>query len=257
MTRLSAEIDRLSAEHELLWRELRAERTPPPVDSATYRSFLDRFRGSPESVREKAASYVDRLREHAPVVDLGCGRGELLMLLREAGIAARGVDVDEALVREGCGRGLDVTHGDAVRYIQALPPASAGAIVMLQLVEHLSLADVVTLLTGALQALRPDGRLIVETVNVASWAAFSNGFLRDYTHATPFHPETLAHLVSCAGFEDVGIEYRGLCEQRFTAQHVSDPALPPALQTALNHNVDVLNHRLFGYQDYAIVATRP
>jgi SAM-dependent methyltransferase len=257
MTRLSAEIDRLSAEQELLWRELRAERMPPPVDSATYRSFLDRFRGSPESVKEKAASYVDRLREYAPVIDLGCGRGELLMLLREAGIAARGVDVDEALVREGAARGLDVAHADARQYVQALPPGSAGAIVMLQLVEHLPFRDAVTLLSGARRALRPDGRLIVETVNVASWAAFSNGFLRDYTHATPFHAETLAHLVSCAGFEDVSIEYRGLCEQRFVAQHFSDPALPPALQATLNHNVDVLNHRLFGYQDYAIVATRP
>ncbi len=53
-------------------------------------------------------------REHGPVLDVGCGRGELLVLLREAGIAARGVDADGDMVAFARGEGSTVEQADAL-----------------------------------------------------------------------------------------------------------------------------------------------
>ena len=63
-----------------------------------YGVFLDRFRGDWDRVRDLAALYVPMLADHAPVLDLGCGRGELLDMLREQGIEARGIDIAPELV---------------------------------------------------------------------------------------------------------------------------------------------------------------
>ena len=259
VTRLSAEIDRLSAELELVWRALRrdGDTLHDPADAAAYRSFMERYRGSTATIRHSVGSYVDRLRPHSPVLDLGCGRGELLDLLQEQGIDARGVERDERLAAECRARGLTVVPGDAVAYVQNLPPESVGSVVMLQLLEHLSLDEIGALFPALYQAIRPGGHLVAETINVTSWTGFSSAFLRDYTHRTPLHPDTLAHLIAAAGFDDVTVEYRSLCDPDVVLQHFTTSAADPALQAAFNRNVDLVNSRMFGYQDYAVLARRP
>ena len=72
------------------------------------------MRGSTSAVRERQLRYVDDFRDAAPVLDVGCGRGELLALLRDAGIEARGIDADADMVAYARGEGLDVEQADAV-----------------------------------------------------------------------------------------------------------------------------------------------
>src|SRR5919201_48743 len=111
-----------------------------------YFAYESRMRGATELVREKQRVYVEDFRDAAPVVDLGCGRGEFLSLLREAGIESRGVDVDPDMVAYARGEGLEVEHVGAVEYLGSLPAGSLGGIFAAQLVEHLPAPAVVRLL---------------------------------------------------------------------------------------------------------------
>src|SRR2546421_12496529 len=113
------------------------------------------MRGPTELVRKKQLAYVEDFHEAAPVVDLGCGRGEFLVLLREAGIDAKGVDADADMVAYARGEGLEVDHTGAVEYLEGLADGSLGGIFAAQLVEPLPASTVVRLLYRAAPALRP------------------------------------------------------------------------------------------------------
>jgi SAM-dependent methyltransferase len=203
---------------ELEERLLRLERRPAGPAPATvapqpraaavpdYFAFESRLRGSTDAVRERQRPYVERLRGHAPVLDLGSGRGELLALLREAGIEARGVDADADMVAFTRGEGLEVEQATAHDALERAADGSLGAITALQVVEHFPPADIVWLLVLAHAKLRPGGLLILETINPATVEALRNYFA-DLTHSQPLVPETLELLVQRAGFTATEIVY--------------------------------------------------
>ncbi len=109
------------------------ERTPLP----DYFAFESRMRGDTGEIRERQREYVEDFREAAPVLDLGCGRGEFLALLAEAGIEARGIDADADMVAYARGEGLDVEQADALAALEALEDGSLGGVFAAQLLEHL------------------------------------------------------------------------------------------------------------------------
>jgi SAM-dependent methyltransferase len=171
-----------------------------------YFAFEARMRGSTADVRERQRPYVDDFRDAAPVLDVGCGRGEFLGLLRDAGIEARGVDADADMVAYSRGEGLEVEQADALAYLETHPPGSLGGIFMAQVVEHLPPAQLFRLLELSARALRPGGLLVAETINPLSPLALRSYFA-DLTHAQPLVPETLALLAKQAGFRDVETRY--------------------------------------------------
>ena len=166
----------------------------PSEEADVYPGFEDVFRGSEELIREMAASYVPLLRDHGPVLDIGCGRGELLGLLRDAGIEARGVDTDAGMVRRCRAQGLDVLEGDGLDHLEGVPEGSLGAINATQVIEHLPYDRLLAFLRLSHSRLKPGGLLIVETVNPHSIAAFKT-FWTDLTHKAPIFPEVA--LVLC------------------------------------------------------------
>src|SRR5262249_61274795 len=91
---------------------------------------------SVEATRERQRRYVDDLRAAAPVLDVGCGRGELLQLLREAGVEARGIDADADMVAYAQGEGLEVEQADLVEYLERQEDGSLGGVFMGQGVGH-------------------------------------------------------------------------------------------------------------------------
>jgi len=219
---------------------------PVPAAAASvpdYFAFESRMRGSTESIRERQRPYVDDFRDAAPVLDVGCGRGEFLALLREAGIDARGVDLDGDMVAYARGEGLEVEHADAVEYLQGLDDGSLGGMFAAQLVEHLPAPTLVGLLELAAAKLRPGGLLVAETINPLSPLALRN-YYADLTHAQPLVPETLELLARQAGFGTVELRYLNAPEERLV-----EPADP-----VIAANVARLNELLFGPLDYAIVA---
>jgi glycosyltransferase involved in cell wall biosynthesis/SAM-dependent methyltransferase len=173
---------------------------PAVVSTAGYHDFEDVFRGSEAMIRERQQRYVALLADHGPVLDVGCGRGELLDVLAAAEVAARGVDLEPELVAYCRSKGhADVVEGDAVAYLEGLDAGTLGAVISLQVVEHLPEADLRRMLAAAHEALRPGGRLILETVNPHSaWAL--KAFWVDLTHHHPIFPEVLLQLCRQAGF---------------------------------------------------------
>jgi SAM-dependent methyltransferase len=229
----------------------------PPADDPDYFAFEARMRGSTDSVRERQRDYVDDFRAHPPVLDLGCGRGEFLELLAEAGIEARGVDVDADMVAFAQGEGVEVEQGDALQYLAGLEDGSLGGIFCAHVLEHFPPRPLFRLLELAAAKLRPGGLFVAETPNPLTLVALST-FFADLTHAQPLHPGTLAHLVRQAGFRDVETRYLNppAPEARLHNVPAVEGAEPEPTRRVHNANVDRLNDVVFGPQDYAILARK-
>jgi SAM-dependent methyltransferase len=208
-----------------------------------YFAFESRMRGSVDAIRERQRRYVDDFRDAAPVLDIGCGRGELLTLLGEAGVEARGIDADGDMVAFARGESLDVEQADLVEYLERVDAGSLGGIFMGQVVEHLPPAVLVRALGLAAQKLRPGGVLVAETINPLSPIALRN-YYADLTHAQPLVPETLELLARQSGFAET--ELRFLNEP---ADRLTEPADP-----VIAANVRRLNELLFAPLDYALFA---
>jgi SAM-dependent methyltransferase len=256
---------------ETLGEEVRAVRgtllagAPPPevaqaadraAGDSRYTAFENRYRGTREEIRERLAPYLEMLESQGPIVDLGCGRGELLGLLKTRGVAARGVEGNAQAVRECREAGLDVVQGDLVDFLQAEAEGSAGAIVAIQVAEHLPPPALQLMLSEAHRALRPGGLLVLETVNPRSVIGFLEVFNRDLTHERPLHPDTLRFLAAAAGFGDVRIELRSPVEPQDKLQEIPTDGLPAPAAQALNENVGRLNALLYGPREYALLARR-
>ena len=235
----------------------------PAVDAATYAVFEDAFRGSRAEIASRQRRYLACFAGASDVLDVGCGRGEFLELLRDDGIAARGIDANAEMVERCRERGLDATRADALAHVAGLPAESLGGLFAAQVVEHLDADYLLRLLAALHRALRPGARIVLETINPASWSAFFSAYVRDVTHRHPLHPDTLGYLLRAQGFVDVEIVYRTPVPDADRLQRVAAaPADAPAgdasgiLIEAFNRNVDRLNGLLFAHQDYAAVGTR-
>jgi SAM-dependent methyltransferase len=226
---------------------------------AAYVGFEDLFRGTPDEITARQRDYAERFAGASDVLDLGCGRGEFLALLRDRDIPARGIDANPEMADLCRARGLDVRHGDALTYLVSLPDESLGGLVALQVVEHLQPEYLVRLIETAHAKLRPGSLIVLETINAACWVAFFESYIRDITHVRPLHPDTLKFLVVAAGFERVDVHFRAPIAESGRLQQVPTADLPaPSAEIArvINRNVERLNERLFTYLDYAVIAVK-
>ena len=169
-------------------------------DGDAYRSFEDTFRGAEEFIRDRQRVYLKLIGDRAPVLDLGCGRGEFLDLLAEHGVTYLGVDSDPGMVRRCHQKGhTEVVCGDGVDYLDALEDGSLGAIFCAQVIEHLPYEVLQRLFRLAHEKLGEDGIFIAETVNPHSRAALK-AFWVDLTHQHPIFPEVALSLCRASGF---------------------------------------------------------
>jgi SAM-dependent methyltransferase len=226
-----------------LSRELRGEPESAFFTGSNYLLFEQRFRGEEEETRMKLALYVD-LFESGPVVDLGCGRGELVQLLGVKGIVAYGVDTNEAMVERCRSKGLEVYQEDLFAHLGGLDSGVLGGIVATQVIEHLWPAQVQHLLIEAFRVLRAGGRIVLETPNPASVWGFMQNWIRDPTHRWAIHADTLKFMAEQAGFQ--------VAELVFTSRVPDEERLQEEDPDAKR-----LNEFLYGPQDYALVADRP
>jgi O-antigen chain-terminating methyltransferase len=235
------------------------------LDAFKYVAFEDQFRGSREDIRDRLRDYLPIFAGCKDVLDVGCGRGELLDLLREQGVSARGIDLNPTMVDVCRERGLGAERADALGYLQGLGDGSLGGLVAIQVVEHLEPSYLLRFLNAAFDKLRPGAPMVLETLNPACWVAFFESYIRDITHRWPLHPETLSFLVQASGFRTVDVQWRAPVPE---ADKLPSVVLPPPpkgtehdptivdLAGALNAHAEKLNARMFTYLDYAVVAKR-
>lgn len=216
--------------------------------SYTAEEFEDAFRGDAAELKGRYRDLVERMRGCSPVLDIGCGRGEIIELLAEQGTSARGVELDAGLAEAGRARGLDISVGDGLAELAGCADGSLGGLVLIQVVEHLSPQELVTLAGLAADKLRPGGKAVIETVNPQSLYVYARAFYLDPTHQRPVHPGYLTFLFRQAGFEGLVIDWR--------SSPPPEEVLQPVGIEGVDANVERINNLLFAPQDYALIATR-
>jgi SAM-dependent methyltransferase len=182
-----------------------------PTHAGFYRALEDRFRGSRELILSRLAAYLPfieplkGLADVVPAVDLGCGRGEWLELLKQHGFQGQGVDVDAGMLDACRERDLQVTEGDAIQFLKALPNESQMIVSGFHLAEHLPFEILQTLIQEALRVLKPAGLLILETPNPENLKVSSVYFYLDPSHRNPLPPDLLAFVPEYYGFSRVKV----------------------------------------------------
>src|SRR5471032_34200 len=222
----------------------------PGMPAELYLEFEASFRGSREMIRERLKANLTYFRDNAalfsdPVLDLGCGRGEWLQLLKEENIPAIGVDSNTAMIQCCTDGGLEAYVGDALQYLAALPAHSLGGLTAFHIIEHLPLDVFIKLIDEARRVVRPGGVVLFETPNPENLIVGACNFYIDPTHRNPLPPALVAFLLKARGFERVEIDRR----------HPGDPAL--LLKGDDEAITGPLNRLLFGEQDYAAIGYAP
>jgi len=208
------------------------------------------FRGTQADIESRLTVYVPYARDAfevsggAPAIDLGCGRGEWLEVLRTAGIPASGVELNHDLVSECRRRGLEVSEGDILGILRSFPDQSCSVITAFHVIEHISFPDLLEVVDQAVRVLKPGGAAIFETPNPKNLFVSSNNFYLDPTHRHPLPSELLGFV----------IEARGLCEPKVIPLspypdyfHLEGTECPA---------VRFINEHFYGPQDYGIVARK-
>lgn len=237
---------------------------PSPSKSTDYGYLLleNRYRGSEDEIRRRMEIYPELFKGAAgKVLEIGPGRGELLNLFKEHGISAYGVDSDAAMVQTAAARGVEVRLEDGLAHLRGVADASLGGLIACQVAEHLPIAVLRELLRESRRAVKPGGKVILETINPRSLIALSSNYFRDPTHVWPLHPDTLAYEATLAGFGAAEVRMLSPIPEEAQLQPVPiQPYMTPHWAHAvavINHNISQLNGLLFGYQDYCIIATVP
>jgi SAM-dependent methyltransferase len=179
------------------------------MSSHFYRAFEDRYRGSRELITHRLQAYlpfIEPLKSVYPdckALDLGCGRGEWLELLQGMGIQAKGVDLDEGMLKACHEIGLQVEQGDALIYLADLPAESQTIVSAFHVVEHIDFDQLRLLVNEALRVLKPGGLLILETPNPENLLVATKNFYLDPSHQRPIPSELLSFVAEYAGFARV------------------------------------------------------
>jgi 2-polyprenyl-3-methyl-5-hydroxy-6-metoxy-1,4-benzoquinol methylase len=213
----------------------------PPAADIDMLHFAGRFRGTEDYVRQRQRFYVPYFQGRRNVLDLGCGRGEFLEVMQEAGIPARGVELSTEMAAICRAKGLLAEQNDLFSYLPSLPDASLDGLFAAHVLEHLPPDGVPGLMRTAASKLQPSGVLAIETPNPECLAIFATHFYLDPTHLRPLPPELLRFYVEEAGFGRIEV-------------HRLTPAIDGA--PSLGSLPEDFRASFFGALDYALIARK-
>ena len=211
-----------------------------------YWSLEEDLRGTPEEIKEEVKIYLPILENAGikdGILDVGCGRGEWLEVLREAGFQAKGIDHNHIQIEHCKSLSLDVIETEALSYLRGLEEAGLNAVTAFHFAEHLPLKLLVRFLDEAGRTLKPGGLLILETPNPENLLVGSCNFYLDPSHKNPIPMQTMKLLVEARGFR---------CEDIMKLRPVSSVQIE--VKDQLTSHV---NHFLYGPMNYAMVARKP
>jgi len=172
--------------------------------------FPEQFRGKREEVKEGLKFYLPFLKSAEitdDILDLGCGRGEWLELLREEGLKARGVEINHILIEQARSNGLEVIEENALSYLRGVPDQSLNAVTGFHFIEHLSFEMLIELLDEIARTLKVGGLVVFETPNPKNLVVGACNFYSDPTHLVPLFPDTIQFIMSNRGFTQLQLEY--------------------------------------------------
>lgn len=216
--------------------------------NAMYVTFEDQFRGTRDNIKQRQRTYIPTIKganagtTERPILDLGCGRGEWLELMKANALFARGVDMNRIMVSQCHQLGLDVVEADAITYLRNLESASMGAITGFHIIEHLPLKTLIAWLDESFRVLKPGGVVIFESPNPENLTVGACNFYLDPTHIKPLPPVMTSFLLEARGFSNVEINRLHPCHESLPAHGAMDQDV-----------VDAINQHLYGHRDFAVI----
>jgi O-antigen chain-terminating methyltransferase len=216
-----------------------------------YSAFENRFRGSREEIKKRLCVYLPYVTEagvgtaEKPILDLGCGRGEWLELLKQNGHTARGVDMNIPALAACAELGLQAAESDVMAYLRSAPSQSIGMVSGFHIIEHLPLPVLLELMAEIYRVVQPGGIVLLETPNPANVQVGTCNFYLDPTHRRPLPSALTEFIVEQAGFTNLRALFLQPGEE---SSHVG-PADNPVAQR--------FNECFYGAQDYAVIGTKP
>jgi O-antigen chain-terminating methyltransferase len=219
----------------------RAELAAAPPLGFDYGRFAERFRGTEEYVKAGQRIYLPHFHACRNVLDIGCGRGEFLEMMRDSGIPAKGIDLDPESVATCRHKTLDAETADLFLYLENLPEASLDGIFCSQVVEHLPPQRLPEMIRLCASRLQRNGVIAIETPNPECLAIFATHFYLDPTHRRPVPHPLLAFYLEEFGMGN--IEVRKLSPAADSMPSVK--SLPEDFREAF-----------FGGLDYAILGKK-
>jgi len=206
------------------------------TSQALYYTFFESVFYDHEKVRNKQKAYLPYLEglqgSSSPFLDIGCGRGEFMEILRGAGISVKGIDINPVEISLLNERGFDAVEAEAIEFLKKSKDAFSG-ISALQVVEHLDYPTLHELLDLAYARLQRGGIIILETINPHNPFTIA-GLFMDETHKRLIPPELLAFMLQWHGFQ-----VRKIC---YTSP------MPRAFR---------FNQAGRDYHDYALIGVKP
>lgn len=152
---------------------------------------------------EQAIRHLPAAQPGARLLDVGSGDGGFLRVARVLGYSAGGIEIDEQAAALSRAAGFEVRLG-AVGTVP-LPQAAIDQITLNHVIEHLH--DPVAALRALRQALRPGGRIWLQTPNIDSLGAarFEAAWrgLEPPRHLVLFNRASLQASLEAAGFCEV------------------------------------------------------
>lgn len=219
-----------------------------------YFDFENYFRGPREVVKGWQEGYLKYFEGRKNVLDMGCGRGEFLEVLTEAGVDARGVDLYHKFVEYCQELGLNVIEADAIQYLYTQEVESVGGIFASQVIEHLRVDQLIEFCRLAYQRLEEGAYLILETPNPTCLAVFTHAFYVDLSHNKPVHPLTVKYILERAGYREIEIVYTETSRLSEQMPQLKGQGIDNLEE--FNQGIKAINDLLYGSQDYAIIARK-
>lgn len=220
------------------------------IEGDWYPDFENVFRGDESDIEERSLRYQPYLKDSKNVLEIGCGRGELLKLLNEMGVNAKGIDINSEMVNICREKGLNVEEKDCITALAELEDNSLDCVIAIQVMEHLDFSKLVKLVQLCYKKLQKNGILIFETVNPLTLGIFCYGFYIDPTHRQPVHPAMIRFLLEHEGYEVDPINFVDEFPNEYklkVSENMSDD---------IKDNFTKLNAQIYGAQDYYIVGRR-
>ena len=225
-----------------------------------YFLFENRFRGSRDSIKKRQEIYIPWFKNAARVLDIGCGRGEFLEILRQEGIPAVGIDLNEDMIHICREKGLEVENASVFTYLDSLADESLGGVFASHIIEHLETAVLQDFVKLCCQKLKKGAPIAFETPNPLSILVSSSSFYLDISHVKPIHPEAIKFLLESSGFAETEIKFLSPFSEEVQLKPLPLPGEPGGLGEQaiqrLNQNVKQLNRLLYGFQDYAVMGKK-
>lgn|GEM_PF-1559821 len=194
-------------------------------------------------------AFADVFAGFGSVLDVGCGTGVFLDMLRERGVArAIGIDRDPEMVAAARARGHDVREGDARTDLAEIAERFDGVYLAFA-IETMDGEEGLAALRACAALLNPDGTLVVRTLNPRNAAVREGAFWYEPWAKRPWPLETL-HVV----LTDLGLRIVGAGNEPDGWQHTYILGRAPAGRRAGEDRVAVaFQGEFFAYNSMAVV----